>query len=394
MMSTSKSDYELDQLKVAMLLDNPYRPDLRVRREAQSLVQQGAIVTVFAWDRDIGVERASEEWTEGIQIIRIPAKSEQQLGIKQIPVYLRFAWSVFCMIMQQSFDVVHCHDFLCLPIGITIKMFKRIPVVYDAHEIYWIMEAKKYPQWILTILRSAEIILVRWIDCFITVGEKRAEYYQQYYSDQIFIVGNWYDPQDTDPVKRRLLRNNLQIPEDAIVIAYAGTLSPVRATQVLLDCADYTLEEEHQIYWLFCGKGPSEHQVEQKASHNPQVHFLGWIEDISTVFSAADVLVYLMMPSHPYTEYNSPNTLYLSIAWNRPLIAVNAGEIKYVLSTGVNGILLDEITVESVYRAASNLCNNESLYEQLQNGLAVLQTKYSWSKAQEQLWAAYQVTVA
>lgn len=375
--------------KIAMLLDNPFRPDPRVRREAKALSDLGCEVTIYAWDRDSEYERPKSENCEGFDVVRIPVKTKQQMGLRQISFYLRFAWQVFWVVLRKDVDVIHCHDFLNLPIAVTLKLLKKVKLVYDAHEIYWLMEAQKYPQQVLNLIRNLEILLLRWVDVFITVGSSRVKYYQTYVRKEIIVVGNWYNPMTRMVHLREALRSRLRIPEDALVITVAGKLSPERASDVIIACASRFQNENKPIHWIVAGRGPSQDLFEKASEKNSNLHFLGWVDDTASLYSASDALVYLMDSDHPYTKYNVPNNLFLSIAWKLPLLGINSGEIKSVFASSEAGILIDNVNVDELYSAVSNLYEEPNKHNRITKALNKLQEVYSWDSAKGSLYSAY-----
>lgn len=373
-----------------MLLDNPFWPDPRVLCEAEALTGRGHEVTIYAWDRDCEIERPARERLEDIEIIRIPVKSKRQLGLRQIPYYLMYAWRVFWLVMQGKFDAVHCHDLPNLPIGILLKLFRRVRLIYDAHEIYWTMEAHKYSPFVLSLLRRGEIILLRWVDVFITVGAVRSEYYQRYYKKTIHIVGNWHNRKLPD---RRLgadLRRRLGVPEDAFVLTFAGTLGLDKSADVLVDCAQRLRSETQPIHWLIAGMGPAEPVFQRAVGQNPNLHFLGWVEDTVPLYSATDALIYLLDLSHSFSKYSSPHHLFVSIAWALPMITLAAGEIGTLLVPEKTGLLIEKADTDTVCSAIRRLSEEPGLYERIVKNLKDLQDVYSWESAAECLCSAYE----
>lgn len=375
--------------RVIMVLDNSFRPDLRVLREAEALIQTGIKVTIVAWDRDEERDFPEHEIQNGIEVVRIPVKSKRHLGVRQIIPYLQFAYRALRYIGQQKFDVIHCHDLPDLPIGVIIKIIKKAPLIYDAHEIYWIMDSLRYPKFISIMQKIGEFVLIKWVDVLITVGEKRLQYYQPHFKKEIFIVGNYYDPQERDPDLFTKFRQKHSIPKDAFVVTYAGTLSNIRGIDILIECADRFHKEGQNIHFVFAGVGAQAAMVREAADRNPLIHFLGWISDLKGLFSGSDILTYLMKTSHPYTQFNAPNNLYLSIAWLIPLVAVAAGEIEKVITNNETGILLEEIDVERLYSAIQKLVMDVARYDNIMSNLIQLRHKYSWETARRNLFAAY-----
>jgi glycosyltransferase involved in cell wall biosynthesis len=379
---------EMSKYKIAMLLDNPFRPDLRVAKEAQALSEAGYQITIFAWDRDEEVERPKFEKNEYYQINRISIKTKYQLKIQQLPNYFRFAWLASKEILKGNFDILHCHDFLNLITGVILKILGKYKLVYDAHEIYFLMESKKYPKIVLYFMKITEFFLLRWVDVFITVGEKRVEHYRKNYEGSIYIIGNWYDPFNIENVTRENYRRRLSISSDDFVITYAGTLSPTRASEKLINSIQ-ELNGNENIHWLVCGHGISSNGFKKEALNNTKLHYLGWIDDLVPILSASDALIYLMDLSHPYSNYNSPNTLFLSIAYNIPIIGVSRGEIGKVLIKDINAVLVDNLEDDTLNNSIIRIASDDIFYKQLKNNLKELQNQYSWQIAKKELVSIY-----
>lgn len=375
--------------KIAMLLDNPFGPDMRVLREAQSLVEAGNEVTIFAWDRDSKFTRPSKETLDQINIVRIVAKSERQMGIRQIPHYLSFAYQAFRLVLKQDFDVIHCHDLPDLPIGVLLKRIKHVNLVYDAHEIYWLMEAKKYPKFLLSIIRYGEGILLREVDVLITVGKKRADYYKKIFQKTIYIVGNWYNPMSQLPQDRDQFREMLGISTEDYILTYAGTLSRSRSIDLLIRIAEEFAKHHPNIHLVVAGTGPEQSIFENSANINKNLHYLGWLENTSPLYSASDALIYLMDSTHPYANYNSPNNLYLSIAWGLPFIGSKSGEIASVLDQISPSLLVEQTNVNEIVTKVVRLSQDREHQMNIRLIYKSLQAKYNWDLAKNNLLSAY-----
>ncbi len=103
------TDSRLRGVRVAMLLTNPYRPDVRVQKEAFALAAAGAEVVVFAWDRS-GRLPTIERPYEGVTIRRLFIRSRDGLGIRQFPRFLRYWRAAARAVGAERWDVLHAHD--------------------------------------------------------------------------------------------------------------------------------------------------------------------------------------------------------------------------------------------------------------------------------------------
>lgn len=118
--------------KIAMVLDNAFISDLRVEKEALSLIDAGFEVIIFC---HVDAEQPdSETLANGIQVERIlndflfyPLRSSYKGNMRNAAK----------SILSHRPDFVHCHDFFTLEIGAIIKASDpTVFLTYDAHEYF------------------------------------------------------------------------------------------------------------------------------------------------------------------------------------------------------------------------------------------------------------------
>ena len=363
----------LDGARILVLAENPCDPDPRIVRSSESLVRAGAEVKLLAWIRDSTAPL--EEERGGVRVERVPPVSGRQLGWRQFPNLLRFAWSCRSRLREDEYDIVVAHDVLMLPFAAAFARRWSAGLVYDAHEIYRWMEAGRLPRIWLALVEALEHRLVDGpVDSFITVSKQRVE---QYWASKVrkrpTVVGNWYNPID---VSRERAREDLGLSVGPRpVIAYAGTLSQSRRVDLLLGLA----QRRPDITILIAGRGgPSATAtVERAASEHDNIHFLGWIEDTLRLLAAADAVFYTLDPTHPYSRFAAPNTLYSAIAANRPLISAAQGEVEWMTRNSRGIIPLGDLSVDALERAVSTLPDWE--------GWGVVRDQFTWDRSEQQL---------
>lgn len=112
-----------------MLLDNSFKADARVEKEAFALVNEGYEVKVLCIEDD---QQPPLEIRNGIKIIRCLKEGYNAPLRKGYEEYLE---EMAILIIEQAPDILHCHDFYMLSIGARVK--KKLPtihLIYDAHE--------------------------------------------------------------------------------------------------------------------------------------------------------------------------------------------------------------------------------------------------------------------
>lgn len=114
---------------IVMLLDNPFISDSRVEKEAISLIGAGFEVLVYCVS---GENLPKEENRNGIVIKRILNLFFQRPFGKTYNEQLMLFSN---KIVTESFEIIHCHDFMLMPLAAEIKRKKEnIFFTYDSHE--------------------------------------------------------------------------------------------------------------------------------------------------------------------------------------------------------------------------------------------------------------------
>ncbi|TWT44025.1 putative glycosyltransferase EpsF [Phycisphaerae bacterium RAS1] len=118
-----------------------------------------------------------------------------------------------------------------------------------------------------------------------------------------------------DRLDRSVARAALGIEPSAFVLAWAGRLDPVKRVDLLIRCTEL-LESSTQL--LIAGDGPDCGRIASLAAASPatgRVRLLGWQRDLSTLYSAADALVF------PSRTEGLPNVVMEAMAFGLPVVA-------------------------------------------------------------------------
>jgi len=375
--------------RVVMLLDNEYSPDPRVSREAAALSQAGWRVRIVCWDRDGLAPKYEAE--NGVEVIRITTRSPRQLGLRQmwnLGRFLHRVWRRRREIFDSQTSVIHCHDLLMLPLGVRVKkwMAGRSRLIYDAHEIYSLMEAHRYPAFLLDLVAHQEARMVnRHADAFVTVSEQRVRGYwsKRIAGPPITVCGNWYDPREATPQQKSQQRKRLGVPQDAFCIGCVGSLLQNRCTGILAEA----VQKIDGVYAVIGGRETKAAQVSAWAKKCSRIKYLGWVDEPWEVYDACDALFYVMDKNHPYTRFNSPNTAYAALASRLPLITGPEGEAGEIVERTGWGEIVSENTARAMCDAIERLMSRD--LRQTSVELESLRSALTWETAARRLVAAY-----
>jgi hypothetical protein len=308
--------------KILMVIDNGFKPDLRVQKEINTLIKLGYTIALFCWDQE--GDLPSTENKVGLTIHRIKLVVEKQQGIKKIFDLLKFYLKIYDKIKNQNeiYKYIYIHDFLLLPFGVLLKIKYKLPFIYDAHEIYHLMEWEKYNSLIRNAIFRTEKFLIKFVDAFIVVNEKRKEFYSMHVKNKIDIVGNWYDPYNGEIFE---LKKEYNIPQKDIVVCYFGVIN---FSERPIDSFIKVMMKIPNIHFFVAGAGKDEKAVTEYVKIYDRLHYLGWQNNIRKYLNDVDYIIYYMNDQRKYFEYTAPNTLYLAISHSIPIITNIPGEAE------------------------------------------------------------------
>lgn len=367
--------------RVVMIVTNPFKPDERVRREAETLAGLGYDITVLAWDREAAYP-ITEEFS-GFSVRRIRLRSSYA-SFPSVLVTLPIFWAAaFAQILTRKVDVVHCHDLDTLPLGIVVEIVRsRIKTVYDAHEHYSSMIADFVPSPIRAVIATIERLLPRRADAVLTVNEALAERIQ---NRHVFVVRNTPDNSRGPIIDSSI--SKAEWPHGFRILFY-GHLTRDRGVETILRIAS----QRPNLSIVMAGDGPLVDAVKQAASKLRNLRFLGYVsqERIRRLLTECD-LVYLV--EDPRIENNriaSPSRLYQAMMFGKPVLAARGCHMGQVALRERCGILANYDDLSDILDAILKLETDRHLVDLLGgNGKMAFERKYRWQFSAKALEACY-----
>lgn len=224
------------------------------------------------------------------------------------------------------------------------KLFKGIPVV--DHQVY---DSKH--GWIEWFDHPG----VQASDCFVAVTKQiERELVVRYGlpSEKLRLI---YHPisesriaQARVELDRHMLRLKYRVPENGVVLAFVGRLSPQKQPMRFLELCKQAKERHNEACFLLVGGGELEEecQVYIEKYQLLNVRKLGFVQDIFEIYSLIDGMVIT-------SSYEGvPVAMLEAMAMGVPIFATDVGDIRIILSEYGTGTVVDEAwPVSSVYGA-------------------------------------------
>lgn len=405
-------DNKTNDKRVLMLVYSHVRDDPRVRRAARTVANMGYPVVVYGAARQGGFP--TKETLDGFEILLMPVFTSFGIGsivsmiwrlirgdvgeqTVDVPQSSHKVRSLFTLVflnlwilrfgLSRRFDIIHTHDIQPVPAAILLNWLYRAKLIHDAHEnvegLYGDSALSRYA----VKLESYYMARVNYV---ITVGERLKQALLQRGAKDVVIVGNWRSlnkpPFDQERVAN--IREKYAFDKYKLIVSYLGLFFPHRSLPPLLEAA----AQSPDVLLLIGGRGPLEDIIVEYAEKNTNIIMLGWVpmEDVDLYTDMSDVVYYCLDPDTSHQSYYvAPNKLFESLIAGKAIIARQGiGEIGELLQDIQSGILLDDVTPESIKEAFRTLKNPEVLHRLQQNALANRES-YTWEVAEQRLMDMY-----
>lgn len=378
-------------MHVAMLLSNPFRPDPRVLKEAVSLVQAGHDVTVICWDRASEM-RPDERLVFGVRIIRVQdVPSSYGLGTRQLLRVPLFWLAILPILNHIQPEVVHCHDFDTLPVGLLWGRLHRRPVIYDAHEYYADLckprlrgAGGKLLYWLIHI---SERIGAYMASAVVTVDQSLGNIYGRL-NQRVVILDHYPNRALAAKAATIFARSDLtllyigRLSEDRGLLIYVDILRRLRERGILAClrlAGDFTPpEEEHKLY-------------ERWRAVEDFVDVVGWVPygQVPALLRSADVGLVLLQPESRY-KVALPVKILEYMAVGLPIVASDFPPITAIIKEAQCGVVVNPLDPEAAVEHIAYWCEHPNEAQAIgENGRQAVLETYHWEALVERLDRLY-----
>jgi glycosyltransferase involved in cell wall biosynthesis len=385
-------------MKILMVLESEFPPDVRVENEALSLIDFGHEVHVACYTR------MNRKKFEEIDKLIIHRKSINNLIYKssvaclKLPFYFNF-WRKYLtrLLTEYTFDTIHIHDLPLGTVGYELKKKFNVPLIMDSHE-NWpaLLEKAVHTNTFLGKILSSnkqwrkyEKNILMKADKIITVVEEMKERLIRFGIDKkkIFIVSN------------TLKISSFPLPvkdpnPDYFTLFYAGGLNYHRGLQIVIKALKIIIPKNSNIRLWIVGKGSYRKKLEKLISSlnlEDHIKFWGWknINEIADLLMQSDIALIPHL-KYEHTDSTIPHKLFQYLYAGKPIIASDCKPIKRILEETNTGIVYESTNSEQLAKKIIELTLDKEKYNSLtKSGKKWIEEKYKWRNSSEVLIGMY-----
>jgi glycosyltransferase involved in cell wall biosynthesis len=385
-------------MKILMVLESEFPPDVRVENEILALSEAGHEIHLACSTR----KNRPEIENFGKAVIHrkaiTPFIYKSSVGCLKFPFYFNF-WRKFIsgLYANEKFDVIHIHDLPLSKIGVEIKRRLNARLVIDLHE-NWpaLIKTAAHTRTFLGRLLSSN---KQWIsyerkmlpeaDKVITIIEEARER----------VAGLGIERKKICMVSNTINFENLSIStikkeNKSLILFYGGAINIHRGLQVVLRAIKINFDKNLNVSLWIVGDGSYRKSLEELSASlkiESQVKFFGHkpFNEMLDIMADSEVAI---IP-HIRTDNNdasSPNKLYQYMYLNKPIISSDCTSLERIIKETNTGFIYRNDSPEDLALLIEKLHKNRSLLDDLEgNGRRAVIEKYNWDIDKLRLIKAY-----
>lgn len=382
--------------RVLMVLQSDFPPDMRVEKEALSLIASGYKVTILCDNR---IKRPRRSNYKGINIRRMRHHSffnGKLHRLINLPTPINPLWfhKIKKTAKQIHADILHVHD---LPLAYTTIQIGRqfkIPVVFDLHENYpAAMQLWRTPGLMGSTFRNPDLAkriekeCLKHADKIIVVSHE----HKTLLSSQGVITKKIYVVENTP--RKSLAQNNTpnNVSNSEFILLHFGRLSIERNIELALQAIHKILPSIPNLKVVLIGNGPQLEELKQMA-HDLKVadyvEFKGWmnLHDAIPYFQKSKIC-FLTQSSNALIDNGIPNKLFEYMALGKPILAANSKAISKIITKTKCGEIFLSGSVDSFVEHVVKMKESKKPYGTY--GKKAILEKYNWEQTEKSLIKLY-----
>jgi glycosyltransferase involved in cell wall biosynthesis len=376
-------------MKILMVLESSFPPDIRVSNEAASLIKAGHDVHIACYKKP---EQDEKEELNGLIIHRF---SIRKLRHKSSVGALNFSWyfnywnkRLSKLISQENFDTIHIHDLPLASVASKLKKKYKLKFVLDLHE--------NWPA-LLNISTHTKTFLGK-ILCSIPQWEKYEKKHASL-ADRVIVVVDeaktrlielGVDADKISVVSNTLNMGLFDFPEqlknpDFVTLVYGGGINYHRGLQYAIEAIPLIKEKIPNIRLWIIGDGNYLQTLKTLATTlnvNEYVKFWGWKgqQELLELLSQGDYAIIPHIRS-AHTDATIPHKIFQYMYAGIPIISSDCLPLERILKETGTGVCFKDQDAENFAEVFLKLVENSTFLEQSpKSGKEWVMDKYNWEE--------------
>lgn len=343
------------------------------------LIEQGHTVDIAC---NIVNDIDSELITLGCEIYNVEF-NRSPTRIENFKAYKR----IKKIIESSSYDIIHTHTPIASAlIRLACKKKGSPKVIYTAHGYHFYKNAP-LKNWITYF--PLEKLLSNYTDVLVTINKEDYLLSKNRFNAAkiLYIPGVGVDTKRIDSivVDRKAKRNEMGIPENAVLILSVGELNSNKNHEVAIRAIAELNNKD--VFYIICGKGSLDSYLNDlivNLNVQNNIKLVGFRKDVLELYKISDVFLF------PSIREGLPMSIMEAMSSKLPIICSSIRGNSDLINDRENGYLVPNIdSLESYKNSLMNLVNNEDLRIRFGEKNREKIEEFSKEKVLESLYKAY-----
>jgi L-malate glycosyltransferase len=262
------------------------------------------------------------------------------------------ARKVASYVRENNIEIIHSHLPWAGILSRLVARLTRIPVVYTEHN-----KQERYH----FLTRKLNLLSMNALTKIVAVSKDVADSIQKHKSTLQIPLCTILNGVDTEKFQRdaaagEAIKRDLGIPNDAPVIGTVAVFRFQKRLDLWLEAAKQILQEKPNCHFIVVGDGPLKSEIRKKCEAlrlGHRVHFVGLQAEVRPYYSA--FTIYMMTSIFE----GLPIALLEAMSMQCAIVTTNAGGIKEVVRSDIDGLCVDVDAWQSVVSGVLALLNDK-----------------------------------
>ena len=370
-------------IKKKIIAVRSHYPDFRLEKEIAALSINYEVI-IIGWNR--GRDNFSKS---GQGSNRIIFELNVAPGSIKVPFVLPYWWFfVAIQLLFNDFDIIHAVDFDSYLPSLIISKLKRKPIVYDIYDFYGeTIDFPLFKKFCRKFFTRVDKLLMKFADLIIIVDDARIE---QIGISHKSIISVYNSP----VVENEGKSNQIKSKKDDFIVFFGGILLEDRGIDQVITSVKALNDETIKLILMgYPGTLKYGEKIKELCGDTKNIQLqLEMVphEQILENTLKADTIFILYDPKIPNNVYASPNKLFESMCFSKPVIVSDGSSMTKIVKDENCGIIVNYGNIKEIKQAILTLKENPLLCRTFgENGRRAHEQKYSWAIMEKRLVHAY-----
>lgn len=366
-----------------IVMTRSHFPDVRIDKEAEALSDEGHEILFLAWDRREISE--TNETKYKVKTMKLPVYAGSIKVVFFLPIWWLY---LVCQLTVLKFDIVHAADFDTYVPALIVSKIKRKKIIYDIFDYYAEMIVFPiFPKFFKFFFSRLDNFLMKFANAVIIADESRINQIGTNANRHIITINN-------SPIEKGHYKKFYGLTNGKFKIFFGGGVQEDKGIVNMISAVK-DLQDVELIIRGYCGSKDFENRLYIMCQNLSNIHLhLKRVpyDDILDNTMKADLLFTLYDTNIPNNIYASPNKLFESMMYQKPIIVNEGTTMENVVKKYQCGLIVPYNNIEEIKKAILKIKCDHYLRKKLgENGRKAYETVYSWRIMKNRLFELYRM---